>query len=195
MAFERLVIVSGLAGSGKSTLAKKIAKEFNLKIVHASDILKKMKNKNIKKVDVFSTEPSKGWWESKEAKKYLQQRLQEKRFDLELDKKLLEIAKRGNVVLDSKTMGYLCKRGIKIWLKASVKVRAERIAARDNLKVEDVMKSIKLRDSTDATIYKKLYGFDLGKNLENFNLVIDTEKLAPARVFEIARLFLESNLE
>ena len=54
-------------------------------------------------------------------------------FDKRIDEKLLELAKQGNVVLDSWTMPWLLKGGFKIWLEASSTVRAKRVVTRDNI--------------------------------------------------------------
>jgi len=163
-----IIIVSGFAGSGKSTLAKKLALEFGLPVVHASDILHKMKDKKIDEIDTSKTSASSGWWESNEAQKYLHERENDLSMDKELDETLLEIIEKGNVVVDSKTMGNLSKKGFKIWLDCSAKTRAERIAERDGLDWEEVLRKINERDEVDKRIYRKLYNFELGKDLHGF---------------------------
>jgi len=181
-----LIIVSGFAGSGKSTLAKKLAEEYGLKSVHASDILRKLREKSISEIDAEKTDASSGWWESKEAEEYLKKRLADGSMDLALDKKLEEIAGKGDIVLDSKTMGNLSKKGFRIWLDASAEKRAERIAERDKLDEKEVLRKINERDSADKKIYKKLYHFDLGTDLEGFELVIHSDELSAETVFEKA---------
>jgi cytidylate kinase len=181
---ERVVIVSGFAGSGKSTLAKKIAKEFGLKYVSASAILKELRKKSIEEIRKEKLESEKDWWESSEGMNYVKQRAKDLSFDKKLDEELLKIIEKGNVVLDSKTMGYLSKKGFKVWLKASAENRAERVSGRDGLSKKEVLKKLKERDETDKKIYKKLYGFELGKNLEVFDLVLDTNPLNEEEVKE-----------
>ncbi len=188
-----LIIVSGFAGSGKSTLAKKLAEEYGLKSVHASDILRKLREKSISEIDASSTSASSGWWESNEAEEYLKKRMEDGRMDNALDKKLKEIAERGDVVLDSKTMGNLSKNGFRIWLDASAEKRAERIAERDKLNEQEVLRKINERDSADRKIYKKLYGFSLGENLEGFDLVIHSDGLTAEDVFGKAVKAIEEN--
>ena len=87
--------------------------------------------------------------------------------------------------MDSWTMGYLSKKGFKIWLKASVETRAKRIAKRNNQSIEEVLKAIKLKEEKTTEIYKKLYGFTLGEELKKFDLVIDTETISELEVRKI----------
>ncbi len=183
---EKTVIVSGLSGSGKSNLTEFLAEKFNLKFVHASSLLKEMIEE--KKTEIIQEQGEKnlGWWESSEGKKALEQRTLEGKFDEMLDKKLLELIEKGNLVADSWTMGYLSRKGFKIWLKASVETRAKRISIRNNQNFEEVLNTIKLKEQKTAEIYKKLYGFELGKNLEKFDLVIDTEKISEEEARSIA---------
>ena len=181
-----LIIVSGFAGSGKSTLADSIGKNFGLKVVHASHLLQQLKQKEMNELDTTKTKAGSGWWEGKEAQDYMKQRQKDSSMDKALDKELLEIAEKGDVVLDSWTMPWLCKKGIKIWLNAKAETREKRVSERDNLKYQDVLKKIKERDKKTAGIYKKIYGFEMGKDYSPFDLVIITDKLQQEDVRKIA---------
>jgi len=183
-----IVIVSGLPGSGKSTLVEKLAEEFNLKKVFASGILRQLRER--KAVDFERTEKGEGFWESKEGKVFTRKRLEELDFDRRLDEELQRIAKtEKNVIFDSRTMPWLYKgEAFRIWLKASERVRAERIAKRDGKKAEEIIASMKKRYEADRKIYKRLYGFELGEDFTPFQLVIDSNELSEGEVFSIARL-------
>ena len=181
-----LIIVSGFAGSGKSTLSESLGKEFGLKVVHASHLLKELQTKKASELDTEHTAAGSGFWESIEGQKFLEKRQKDSSMDRALDKKLLEIAKKGNVVLDSWTMPWLCKNGVKVWLNAKSETRAKRVSERDNLKYKDVLKKIKERDRKTAGIYKKIYGFEMGKDFSPFDVVIITDKLAQEDVRKIA---------
>ena len=180
-----LIIVSGFAGSGKSTLADYLGKQFSLPVVHASHLLQQLKQKEMAELDTASTKAGSGWWESKEAQDYMKQRQKDDSMDKALDKELLAIAGKGNVVLDSWTMPWLCKDGIKVWLNAKAETRAKRVSERDNLKYKDVLKKIKERDKKTAGIYKKIYGFEMGKDYSPFDVVVITDKLAQEDVRKI----------
>jgi predicted cytidylate kinase len=183
---EKVVIVSGLSGSGKSNLVECIAEKFNLNFVHTSALLKELMQEKKAEIKGSFGEKNLGWWESIEAKQAFDKRLNQTKFDELLDKKLLELIGKGNIVMDSWTMGYLNSKGFKIWLNASIETRAKRIAKRNNQSFEEVLKAIKLKEEKTTEIYKKIYGFTLGEELEKFDLVIDTEKISEKKVREIA---------
>jgi cytidylate kinase len=187
---EKVVIVSGFAGSGKSTLAKRLAGHFGLKCVHASDLLKQLMEKKAAEIDTGATTEGKGWWESEEAREYMEKRSKDSSMDRELDRMLLKLIDSGNVVMDSWTMPWLSKKGFRIWLEVSPEARAERVSKRDGLDYESVHERIMSRDTKTAEIYRKTYGFDFGKDLSPFNIVIDAG-MAADEVFEEAKAALE----
>jgi CMP/dCMP kinase len=173
-----VVCISGMAGTGKSTLAKKLAEKYDLKYYSGGDALK----------EIAATEgydsSSNGWWESPEGLSFLEKREQNHEFDKAVDNKLVEHAQQGQVLLDSWTMPWLLKTGFKIWLIASVEKRAERIAERDKLSIEEALQVLKEKEAKTKAIYKKLYGFTLGEDLDSFDLVLDTDNLNAGEVFQ-----------
>ncbi|MBS3063385.1 MAG: cytidylate kinase family protein [Candidatus Diapherotrites archaeon] len=180
-----IVIVSGFAGSGKSTLAERLAKKQGLKCVHASGLLRQLQERTASELKADEAKANTGWWESREGKAYLERRLKDSSMDQALDAELLRIAKAGDVVLDSWTMPWLFKgNAFKVWLKTSLDVRAKRVAGRDKLDEKEVQAKLAERDEKTATIYRKIYGFELGKDLKPFSLVLDTDKLNEKQVFE-----------
>lgn len=177
---KRIVVcISGMAGTGKSTLAKKLAQKYGLKYYSGGDALKALAAEEGCNVS------SNGWWESPEGLAFLRQREKDPQFDKAVDDKLLEYAQQGDVLLDSWTMPWLLKTGFKIWLLASIEKRAERVAERDKLTVEDALQVLKEKEARTKAIYKKLYGFSLGEDFAPFNLVLDTDNLDAEEVFQV----------
>ena len=127
-----IICISGMAGSGKSTLAKKIAEKYGLKYCSGGDALKALA------IEEGYKPLKRGWWEAEEGMRFLEKREKNLKFDEVVDKKLLELAEEGNVVLDSWTMPWLLKKGFKIWLDGSQEKRAERIAKRDGISVNTI---------------------------------------------------------
>ena len=173
-----VVCISGMAGTGKSTLAKKLAEKYGLRYYSGGDALKALA------AEEGYDSSSRGWWESPEGLGFLAKREENLEFDKAVDDKLLEYAQQGCVLLDSWTMPWLLKTGFKIWLIASVEKRAERIAERDNLSVEEALQVLKEKEARTKSIYKKLYGFTIGEDLEPFNFVLDTDNLSASEVFQ-----------
>ena len=183
------VLVCGLSGSGKSVMAERLAEHFGLKCVHTSGVLRQLREE--KKMEVEASEMNVGFYESKEGKKFMKERLENQAFDKALDKKLLEIIEEDNVVMDSWTMPWLSPKGIKIWLRVSDKERAERLAGRNKREEARVLKAAKEKGRNTAKIYKKLYGFDFGKDLSVFDLIVESDKKSIEEVFQEIKSFLE----
>ena len=174
-----VVCISGMAGTGKSTLSKKLAKKYNLRYYSGGDALKALA------ADEGYDSSSHGWWESAEGLRFLKKREENFEFDKAVDDKLLKYAQQGHVLLDSWTMPWLLKTGFKIWLVASVEKRAERIAKRDRIPIKEALQVLKEKETRTKAIYKKLYGFTLGKDFEPFDLVLDTDNLNAKEVFQV----------
>lgn len=174
-----VICISGLAGTGKSTVARKLAKEFCLKYYSGGDALKALAS------DEGYDTSKPGWWESPVGLEFLMQRQGDSKFDEAIDRRLLEYAKQGNVLLDSWTMPWLVKDGFKVWLLASLEKRAERVAKRDGLSVQEALEVLKEKEERTRAIYEKLYGFSLGEDFNPFDMILDTEKLDAAEVFQI----------
>jgi cytidylate kinase len=174
-----LICISGMAGSGKSTLAKKIAEKYGLKYFSGGDALKALA------IEEGYKPLKRGWWEAEEGMRFLEKREKMVKFDEAVDKKFLELAEKGNVVLDSWTMPWLLKKGFKIWLEASQEKRAERIAKRDGISLGEALKALRNKEKRTKTIYKKLYNFSLGEDFAPFHLILDTDNLKAEEVFKV----------
>jgi len=174
-----------MAGCGKSTAAKMIAKKYKLRYFSGGDALK------VLALEMGFKPMDRGWWESEEGMKFLKKRTQDSSFDKKVDAKLLEWAKQGNVVLDSWTMPWLLEEGFKIWLEASPDVRAKRIAKRDQISVEKAFLALKEKDAKTKTIYRELYGFELGKDFAPFDVILDVNDLSPEEVFRTLSLVVD----
>ena len=172
-----VICISGMTGSGKSTVAKRLAAKYGLDYFSGGNALRVLAQE-----EGYTSEVT-GWWESAEGLNFLKQRMGDPAFDKKIDEKLLELAKKGNVVLDSWTMPWLLNEGFKVWLEASPKVRAKRVVTRDSISIEEAINALNEKDARTRQIYKSLYGFDLGNDLSPFNLVLATDDLEPDDIF------------
>jgi len=181
-----VVCIGGMAGSGKSTLARKLAEKYELRYFSGGDALKALA------VEEGYGSIGPGWWESREGMRFLEAREKDHRFDEAVDKKLLQMARKGNVILDSWTMPWLLEGAFKIWLEASPEKRAKRIAGRDRMGFGEALDALKRKEKQTKTIYKKLYGFNLGEDFAPFNFILDTNNLKSEEVFRIVCMVMDN---
>ena len=181
-----IICISGLPGCGKSTVAKKLAQKYRLRYVSGGDALKELA------IEAGFKPSGEDWWETEEGRRFLNKRMKDPNFDRKVDEKLIEIAKEGNVVLDSWTMPWLLDEGFKIWLDASLEVRAARAAKRDKIDFEEAKKLIREREKKTREIYSKLYGFNLGEDFSPFHIILDTDKLDANEVFKTLCMIIDS---
>jgi len=181
-----IICISGLPGCGKSTVAKKLAQKYRLRYISGGDALKELA------VEAGFKPSGEDWWETEEGRRFLNKRMEDPNFDRKVDEKLIEIAKEGNVVLDSWTMPWLLDEGFKIWLDASLDVRAARAAKRDKIDFEEAKKLIREREKKTREIYSKLYGFNLGEDFSPFHIILDTDKLDANEVFKTLCMIIDS---
>jgi cytidylate kinase len=181
-----VICIGGIAGTGKSTLAKKIAEKYGLKYFSGGDALR------ILALEDGYRPLERGWWESGEGMRFLTRRGKDHKFDEAVDKELLKVARKGNVVLDSWTMPWLLKNGFKIWLEASPEKRAQRIAKRNRISLGEALNVLKHKEEQTKTIYKELYGFSLGEDLSPFHFILDTDNLRAEEVFQVLCLVIDN---
>jgi predicted cytidylate kinase len=102
--------------------------------------------------------------------------------DKKLDNKVVKMAKKGSIIIDSQLSGYILKSiaNFKIQLTCSLEVRVKRMAARDQTSYEEKLKETTIREKSELERFKKLYNIDLSDKkttTEFFNLIINTEHL------------------
>ncbi len=174
-----------MTGCGKSTLAKRIAGKYGLKYLSGGDALKALA------IEAGYNSAEKGWWETDEGLRFLGQRMTDAIFDRRVDQKLIELAKSGDVVLDSWTMPWLLDEGFKVWLEASTDVRAKRLAQRDGIRVRKALDVMGKKEEKTRSIYRSLYGFNLGKDFSPFDLILDTSALNGDEVFRALSMVID----
>jgi cytidylate kinase len=176
---------------GKTTIAGKLGEEFGLAMYNGGDILKMMASES-----GYSTEGD-DWWDTAEAKKFMEQRKSDPSFDKRVDGKLSDIVKKGGAVITSYTIPWLVKDDsvIKLWLRGSQENRAKRMSNRDNIGFEEAQRIVKLRDQENSNIYYKLYQFRFGEDLTVFDYVLNTDKLPLDSLIEVAKLIVRRQTE
>lgn len=182
------IVISGWPAVGKTTIAGELAKEFGLSHYNGGDILKMLAAER-----GYSTNTSKSdWWDTPEAKKFMEERKRDPTFDKKVDGKLSEILKNENAVITSYTLPWLVsdERVIKFWLKGSSHNRAARMANRDKIPIEQAEKIVDMRDGENKKIYHDLYGFVFGDDLSVFDYALNTDRLSLDALVEISKLIV-----
>jgi len=185
------IIIFWFSGSWKSTIANDIGKKYWLKILHPSGVLRNLCED--KPIDVNKTKYNTWFWESKKWVKLFNDRLTAKEpLDIQATKIVLNELNKWNIVIDSRDLPRLTTNGIKIYLKADMKVRAKRVALRSKISYRESMKLLKMKYQKTAALFKKLYDIDITKNREVFDYILETDTLTQKEVFKKVCDFLES---
>jgi CMP/dCMP kinase len=187
------IVISGWPAVGKTTIACKLAEEFDIVMYNGGDILKMLaeedKGYSVKRDD---------WWDTIEAKKFMEERKSDPSFDKKVDDKLIQIVKKGGAVITSYTLPWLVEDEsiiiIKFWLRGSPENRAKRMANRDGISFAEAKRITKLRDEENKRIYYRLYGFRFGEDLTVFDYVLNTDRLSLDSLVEISKLIVRRHI-
>lgn len=195
------IVISGWPAVGKTTIASALASEFALKMYNGGDILKMLASER----GYLDATNRDDWWDTEEAKKFMAERGADSSFDKRVDDRLKDLVRSGGVVITSYTLPWLVAQGfradkppsidpiIKIWLKGSPKNRAARMANRDRINLAQAIGIVSLRDNENKKIYKQLYGFDFGENLEVFDYMLNTDVLKLEKLIEISKVIVKNH--
>jgi len=187
---QLLLVIGGPGKSGSSTIGKMLAENFNVERIYGGQF--------------FREEAQKEGFVS--VNDFLEEMPEEEieRLDISVDEKLRKYAKRGSVLIESKTFaGIATKENIsctaKIWLDADLKVRAQRAVDKQDIK-NPIFKAFRrykmkrdllLRYKIDKQRYKKLYGIDYDHPGKYNDLVVNNSNQTPEETFNLIINFLK----
>jgi CMP/dCMP kinase len=171
---------------GKTTVSRAVASVLGKPMVGGGDVLKEMA------VEEGYTPGGDDWWDKGEGMKFLQERKRKLGFDKEVDARLLEKAKAGDVVITSYPVPWLTPEGVKVWLSGSVRSRALRMSKRDGISMTKCRKVLSVRDRENYMLYKKIYGIEFGKDLKPFDLAVETDSIGEGKVAEIVLQYVKN---
>ncbi|MDW7727825.1 MAG: AAA family ATPase [Candidatus Methanoperedens sp.] len=163
-----IITISGPPGSGKSTLSKRLSGKLGMEHISVGDIFRKMAEDRCMSLEEFGVLAS-----SNDV------------IDRKLDEAQKKIAKeKDNIILEGRLSGFLVDADLKIWLKASLETRAERIANRENKDLSSALDETSKRSRCEAGRYLDYYNIDVS-DLSVYDLVIDSGKWNPDEITEI----------
>jgi CMP/dCMP kinase len=181
------IVISGWPAVGKTTIAENLAKDFNLKLWNGGDILKMMAYER-----GYSSSLNHDWWDTEEAAKFMKERNDNPNFDREVDNRLIELVKEGNVVITSYTLPWISDATINFWLQGSVDNRSKRMSMRDKIDINTAKKIVQRRDVENKLIYQKLYQFEFGEKLDVFDFAMNTDILSLGSLIIISKNIVEN---
>ncbi|MDW8043661.1 MAG: cytidylate kinase family protein [Nitrososphaerota archaeon] len=175
-----VVLISGQAATGKSTLGRALARRLGVRYYSGGDALMRLARR------MGYDAKGRKWWDTPEGMKFLAEREANFDFDKMVDQELMRIAEERPAVIDSWVLPWLMDEGYKIWLKASLEVRAKRLAKRGRMSYEEAQRVLREREERNRALYREIYGIRWGEDLEPFHLVLDTSSLSKDDVLRIA---------
>ncbi len=167
-----IITISGLHGTGKSEIAKLIADRLGILYYSTGQMFRDLAKEKNMTLEEYTN--------------YVEHHPD---IDKELDNKVVNIAKKGNIIIDSQLSGYILKSiaDFRIHLTCPLELRVKRMSERDQTSLEEKLKETTLREKSELERFKKLYNIDISdKNLINelFDLVINTENLSIEEVLD-----------
>jgi cytidylate kinase len=160
------IAISGKSGCGNTTVSSLVAQELGLTLINYT----------------FRNMAQERGMEFKEFCGLAERDLS---IDRMLDEKQVELASGGSCVLGSRLAIWVLKNAdLKVYLKASSHVRAERIVRREGGDHGQVMADTADRDRRDRNRYLKLYGID-NDDFAFADLIIDTDRLESRAVADV----------
>jgi CMP/dCMP kinase len=177
-----ILIIGGPGGSGSSTISEMLASHFKLPRIYAGDLFReKAKEEEFESFEQFLQEISDGG----------------NSLDLEIDNLLMEYAKQGNIIIESKVFGPLAKiRGIEytasIWLESDLNTKVKRKLNKENVKGLkkffrglEIKRALKRRYKIDREKYQRLYAVDYTNPRRYYDIVLNTSKLNEEETFKL----------
>ncbi len=157
------IAISGKSGCGNSSVSKMVADRLDLRLINYT--FRTMAQERGMSFQEFS-------------------RLAENdtNYDKMLDKRQIEMAREGDCVLGSRLAIWLLEEAdLRVYLTASVEVRARRIGLREGKSYEVALEETVDRDRRDRARYLKLYAID-NDHFDFADLIIDTEQFEAYQV-------------
>ena len=170
-----IITITGKPCSGKSTISKLLVEKYGFKRIGVGDICKE--------------EAKKRGMNSEEFNKFL---LSDPSFDYYIDQQSEILGKQyegQKVVFDSRLAWHFVPKSFKVFVDLNEDEMARRLANSDRTgkekfdNIEDAMRTLKERESTEIARYKKIYNVDL-TDLSNFDFVLDSFGKTPDQLCE-----------
>lgn len=154
-----LITVSGLPGSGTTTVSNLLASYYDMEMVSAGEVFRTLAKERGMTLAEFGVLAE-----------------NDDSIDLLIDKRQKEIAvTRDNIILEGRLAGYMAPHALKVWIKAPVEVRVQRIVARENTSFDQALRETLEREASEALRYHEIHGIDI-TDFSVYDLIIDSSR-------------------
>ncbi len=162
MASVQIITISGLAGSGTTTVCDRLCARLGWAGVNAGAVFRKLAQEAGVSLAEFG-----------------QRAEADGRIDRQLDERLVAQAQaRVPVVVEGRLTGWMAQRhqlpAFKVWLRAALAVRVERVGAREGKPLAQALAETRQREASEARRYAVHHQIAIS-NLSVYDLVVDTE--------------------
>ena len=166
----KTITISGPPGSGTTTVAKLLGARLGLRYVNTGQIFRELAHEHGMSLPEFG-----------------HYACEHREVDDELDKRQLEIAHSGSVILEGRLAGHLTERhrveALRVFIDADPKIRAARIAQRDGQDVAQAFTQMSERATLERQRYLEHYDIDI-EDTSIYHLVLDSSAASPQNLAE-----------
>ncbi len=165
-----VIAISGQAASGKTTVARELANRLNYRFVSIGELFRRIAvERGVSLLELH--------------------RIAETDFSIDraVDEEAVREARRGgNVVIEGHLAAWILKdvADVRIYLKADIRARSQRLSARDGKSIEEALNEIRAREESNRKRYLAIYGIDIN-DTSIFDLIIDTTYIDARKVVDI----------
>lgn len=165
-----VITIGGLPGSGTTTAARLLSERLGLPWTNGGEIFRALAKEKGMELNEFG-------------------RFAERNPDVdrELDRRIVEIMKRGNIILESRLAGVNAFTNhipsLRVWLHASLDIRVNRIQNREGGDPEKLREAVRERERSERARYMNFYGFDY-EDTSHYSLIVDSGRLFPDQIVE-----------
>jgi predicted cytidylate kinase len=165
-----LITISGLPGAGTSTVARLVADALGIERVDGGTVFRSMAAERGLDVGAFSRVAE-----------------NDPEIDLELDQRLANRAREGDLVLESRLAAWIVTNeglpAVRVWVDADENERARRVATREGVDPATALEANRAREASERLRYLTYYGIDLDDRTV-YDQVIDSTGIEPGAIAE-----------